>query len=105
MEQISITVARSAGGEGYRQEYTVPMPVKGLSVMGALDWIHQNVDPTLAYFSHAACYQGSCGRCLVRVNGKTVLACNAEITGNALLLEPWNDKVIRDLVCEKPTDG
>lgn len=102
MTETVIKIKRAAADKCWVQAYTVPVPDDGgLSIMGALDWIRGNVDPTLAYFNHAACHQAACGRCLVKANGKIVLACVTGITaGEPLALEPWNEKVIRDLVCE-----
>lgn len=102
MTETVIKIKRAAADRRWVQTYTVPVPDDGgLSIMGALDWIRCNVDPTLAYFSHAACHQAACGRCMVKANGKIVLACVTGIAaGEPLVLEPWNEKVIRDLVCE-----
>ena len=102
MTETVIKIKRSAPDGSRVQSYAVPVPDDGgRSIMGALDWIRANLDPTLAYFSHAACRQAACGRCMVKANGKTVLACVTGITaGEMLMLEPWNEHVIRDLVCE-----
>lgn len=79
------------------------VPVKPhWTVMDVLDYISESLDGTLAYFKHAACDHGICGRCSLRVNGKVKLACSAEISDEtALMLEPANGGVIRDLVVKQ----
>ena len=47
---------------------------------------------------HSVCNQGICGRCGVRANGKNGLACVTRVWGEELLLEPKNNKVVKDLV-------
>ena len=69
------------------------------TVMDILDYISLHLDSSLAYFRHSACDHGVCARCGLKVNGKPVLACT-HTAGDAseLILEPRNDKVVRDLV-------
>ena len=62
--------------------------------------ISREFDPSLGYFMHSACNRGVCKRCMIRLNGKPVLACRTIVpnVGN-VILEPANKKkVIRDLV-------
>jgi fumarate reductase iron-sulfur subunit len=89
-----------AGGEpGYR-EYAVPL-APGMSAMNVLDYIYQNLDPTIAYYDHAGCALGICARCTGRINGKAGLLCQTEVTGD-VTLEPINkERVVRDLVTTK----
>ncbi len=81
------------------QEYTVEAE-EGMSVMDLLERIYDELDNTLAFFRHEACHQEACGKCLVKVNGRVCLACGREVKEDELCLEPYNDRVIRDLVCE-----
>jgi succinate dehydrogenase/fumarate reductase iron-sulfur protein len=84
----------------YYATYNVPVDDENVSVMDILNYIYENLDPTISYFSHAACKQDICGRCTVKVNGKSVLACKESIIGDVILLEPVNkEKVIKDLIC------
>ena len=101
MNEMRVTVMRGSGQNRYEAEYCVPCTA-GLSVMDVLDYIYENLDPTLAYFSHEACRQTACGRCLVRVNGTVRLACGCPAEGERLVLAPWNDEVLRDLLCRFP---
>jgi succinate dehydrogenase/fumarate reductase iron-sulfur protein len=87
----------------YYQAYDVPV-VEDQSVLDVLDYIHDNLDGSLAYYGHAACHQGVCRRCLVIVNGKPSLACQTKVTGNLTLEPPDKLSVVRDLVFEKRTD-
>lgn len=76
------------------KRYEIPF-VEESSVMNALEYIYENLDPSLAFY--APCRRGVCGRCNLRVNGKTVLACDEKVTGD-LKIEPAKvNKVIRDL--------
>lgn len=97
MKQIKVSIRRGNQTNSYLDTFLVPLGER-MSVMDVLKYIYENLDGTLAYFSHEACHQVACGRCLVKVNGKTKLACGTTAEGD-LLLEPWNDRVIRDLVC------
>ncbi len=101
MDEMRVAVVRGDGRRRYEAEYRVPR-APGLSVMDVLDYIYENLDPTLAYFSHEACRQTACGRCLVRVNGTVCLACGCPAEGERLTLEPWNANVVRDLLCRFP---
>jgi succinate dehydrogenase/fumarate reductase iron-sulfur protein len=81
--------------EPYYQEYTVPLSF-GMSVINILDYIYENIDGTLSYFTN--CRRGLCGRCLVRVDGKPVLACKEMVTGD-ITVDPLNrDEIVKDLV-------
>lgn len=79
--------------------YDVPLPADGsCSVMDVLDYIYEHLDGTLSYYRHSVCNQGICGRCGVKTNGKNGLACVTKVTEEELLLEPKNNKLVKDLV-------
>jgi len=79
------------------KEYSVPFE-QGMSAMNALDYIYQNLDSTIAYYDHAGCCLGICGRCTGKVNGKSGLLCQALVEDD-VVLEPINmSRVIKDLV-------
>ncbi len=100
--EIYITVQRRTDepdAKSYDQEYIVVCARdEVLSLLDALEIIYRDRDSTLAFFRHASCRQSACGGCLVRANGRLVLACREKAEGE-VRLEPWNDKVVRDLVC------
>jgi fumarate reductase iron-sulfur subunit len=90
--------------EPYYQIYEVPV-TKGMGVMGALDYIYQNLDNTLAYYDHAGCSLGICGRCTGRTNGKSGLFCQTLIQGD-ITLEPISaSRVVKDLVMQREGTG
>lgn len=75
------------------------VPVDGeTSVLDVLDYIYDNIDHTLAYYSHTACKRGVCGRCMLMVNGRASLACQTMVSGDVTIEPPPKFKVIRDLV-------
>lgn len=82
------------------QTYAVPYE-SGMSALTALDYIYQNLDGTLAYYDHAGCDLGICGRCTGLINGKPGLFCQIVLEGDAIL-EPLSKKnVLKDLVGKK----
>lgn len=84
----------------YYTTYSVPY-TKGLSAMGALDYIYQNLDGTLAYYEHAGCDLGICARCTGKVNGVPGLLCQTVISGD-VTIDPVSEKnILRDLVTNK----
>jgi succinate dehydrogenase/fumarate reductase-like Fe-S protein len=102
-ETIKVKVFRfnlSVDKEPYYQIYDVPFE-EGMSTMDALDYIYQNLDSTLAYYDHAGCSLGICGRCTGRINGKPGLFCQTPIQGD-INLEPLSEKrVLKDLVIKR----
>lgn len=79
------------------QSYDIPN-IDGMSVMQALDYIHDHIDSTLAYYSHSACTQGICGQCNVIINGKNGLLCQTLVEDGMVLSVRDTSKVIKDLV-------
>ena len=87
-------------GEKRVDSFEVPTEERSMTVMDVLEYIGNNLDPTLGYYKHSVCNHGICGRCSVSVNGNTRLAC-LELANNykELNLAPVpNRTLIRDLV-------
>lgn len=95
---MKILIARSDREE--YEEYQVEVKNNETTVMDILDDIYENLDHTLAYYKHSTCNQGICGRCAVKLNGRTVLACMEKVDSSldTITIEPKNGKVVRDLV-------
>ncbi|MHA1526078.1 MAG: 2Fe-2S iron-sulfur cluster-binding protein [Promethearchaeota archaeon] len=75
---------------------TFEVPLNGtMSVQDCLTYIRENLDPSLAFFIN--CRLGFCKRCLVKVNGKSCLACLTEVEEDFLIEPVLKNKVIRDL--------
>lgn len=93
---MRILISRSHNGY---EEYDVPVRA-GATVMDILDYIYENLDSSLAYYRHSRCNQGICGRCAVKLDGKTVLACTAVVNPalESVTLSPAGKTVVRDLV-------
>ena len=80
--------------------YDVPS-CEGMSAMDALDYIYQNLDSTLAYYDHAGCSLGICGKCTGKINGRPGLLCQTPLEGD-VTLEPLSEgNILKDLVVEK----
>jgi succinate dehydrogenase/fumarate reductase-like Fe-S protein len=101
MDQVKIKIHRFNPEAGeYVQTYTVPLENdKDYSVLNVLDYIACNLDSTLAYFDHAACRQGACKKCLVRIDGRISTACTEHVNKSEIELKPCSSHVIKDLVC------
>ena len=98
---MKITVLRqdpSLHLEAHMQSYEVPFTTdEGKTVMDALVYIADHLDPTLGFFRHAACNHGICGRCAAKVNGKVRLTCLSVLDGDTVV-EPKNNNIFRDLM-------
>jgi succinate dehydrogenase / fumarate reductase iron-sulfur subunit len=71
------------------------------TVMNVLDYIQEHCDSSLSYYKHSTCGHGICGRCMLMVNGKPVLACTHIVRDKKeIVLEPFlkGKKSIKDLV-------
>ena len=81
------------------ETYEVPY-YRGMKVLDALIYIHDNYDPTLAF--RYSCKIWRCGSCAVMVNGDARPACRAEVEpGKEYVIEPLaNLPVVRDLVVD-----
>ena len=82
---------------GHYETFAVPFG-DGWSVMNALRYIQEHLDPTLAYYE--ACKLGLCAACWVVLNGKTVLSCTTPLEREMTLDPPPNFRVLRDLLIE-----
>lgn len=96
---MKVTIYRSSP-EKHFDDFSIPFkPEEGYTIMQILRHIQESLDPSLAFFSHSACSHGICGRCLLKVDGKSVLACVALADKDSLLLEPRNERPVKDLLC------
>ena len=102
--KVSLAIRRSQGGrEARREQFSVNVPA-GATLLDALDQIKDARDDSLAY--RAACGSGGCGACGVRVDGRSVLACETPVAplvdgGHVPVVAPLgNLPVIRDLVVD-----
>ena len=84
----------STDEEPYYQTYDIPIN-GAMSVQDCLLYIRENIDSSLSFFVN--CRLGFCKRCLVKVNGKSCLACLTEVEENFTVEPIMKEKVIRDL--------
>ncbi len=102
LKTIQVKVSRfdpNVDKSPHYQTYEVPFEPK-MTLMDALDYIYENLDPSLAYHSHTSCHRRVCTRCNVTVNSKPGLSCHTELTGDVTIDPLPRFKVIRDLVVE-----
>ena len=84
------------------REQTFRVPIsEGMTVLQALDYIYENLDPTLAYYDHGVCAHGTCKRCLLLVDGESVLACRRRVTTDVHVAPLAKFRVVKDLVHER----
>jgi succinate dehydrogenase / fumarate reductase iron-sulfur subunit len=98
MKNINVKLYRfdpTKDREPYYEDYQVPVEEQE-TILGVLEYIRENIDPSLSY--RDSCAYGCCAICIMKVNGKNVLACTEKVKGDELLIEPARaDKVLRDL--------
>lgn len=106
-KKITIHVLRfdpAVDQEPYYDDFDVPL-IEGLTVMGALDHIYEHLDSTLAYYDHAACAQGICKTCMVKITGQPGLMCQTHLSED-VTLEPLDGfDIVRDLVTKRRSHG
>lgn len=91
------------GGPWYRT-YEVPFE-EGMTAMNALDYIYEHLDGSLAYYDHAACSLGVCGRCAGKVDGRPGLLCQLRLGGDATIEPLSRERVVKDLATERAAAG
>ena len=102
---LRVTVTRQEPGAEPRDEtFEVPYSDK-TSVLDTLDWIKENVEPSLTY--RWSCRSGICGSCGVMVNGRPVLGCETSVAGyrtSGITVAPMaHAEVQRDLAVDTDT--
>lgn len=102
MREIKVNILRgSENGRGEYRTYEVKVDDGAVvSVMNLLEKIYEEQDHTLAFFSHTACRQAACGKCMVKVDGAVKLACKERVDAGEITIEPYCANVVRDLICE-----
>jgi len=96
-DNINIKLERrdGAGEECHIDTFTIPAEI-GMSIMDALHFIQDHLDPTLAF--DCSCRIGVCKACAVKVDGKVEYACS-KVVKDGMLIAPVNPKdVVRDFI-------
>jgi succinate dehydrogenase/fumarate reductase-like Fe-S protein len=100
MSETTLRVMRGVFGEAPTIEsYTVPFE-DGLTLLDALGWIREHVDPSLAV--RFSCRANACKECSALIDGKPgFLCCERATDGGVVELRPLpRPRWIRDLVTE-----
>ncbi len=83
------------------QSYRVKV-IPGLTVLGILNRIRDEIDGTLSFRS--SCRSAVCGSCAMVINGRIDLACRTQVASfgtSTIILEPLpNMEIIKDLVVD-----
>ena len=89
MRKIKVNILRGCEtGSGEYKTYAVEVEDGTVvSVMNILENIYENQDHTLAFFSHAACRQAACGKCMVKVDGAVKLACKERVDAAEITID------------------
>jgi succinate dehydrogenase/fumarate reductase iron-sulfur protein len=99
-KKIKVKVSRyNPAKDSFPRFKTYEVPVTtGMSIYNVLQYINENYDGGLSHY--CSCRLGVCKGCMVRVNGKPMLACS-ELAEKDMTLEPVNKKkVIKDLLVD-----
>ena len=103
-ENATIKIYRFDPSVDHEPRYeTYHVPAEGWKkrkVVDVLRYVYENFAPGLAF--REPCRQQLCGACLVLVNRKPVLACEAVAQKEMTIEPPPKRQVIRDLVVEMP---
>lgn len=77
--------------------YKIPFQ-EGLSVMNVIQYIYENLDPTLSHYY--SCRIGRCGGCHIFVNGRAVQSCCTRASDEMVIEPPHRIglSVIKDLI-------
>jgi succinate dehydrogenase/fumarate reductase iron-sulfur protein len=79
-------------------DYTVPSGDRS-TVLEALNFVYENIDPTLAFRS--GCRFDSCGLCAVELNGRPRMACSTAVEDGMKIAPLARLPVLRDLVIDR----
>lgn len=80
------------------REYDVPLE-PGMSVLNVLNYIYENLDPSLAHYY--SCRIGKCLGCDVQVNGETAYACTALAEGDLTITALPEYVVVKDVLIDR----
>jgi succinate dehydrogenase/fumarate reductase-like Fe-S protein len=100
MSHVALRVVRGTPATGARiQDYTVPYEA-GMTLLDALIWVRQNVDPTLAV--RYSCRANACKECSASMDGRPGYLCATRATedGTVDIAPLPKPRWIRDLVTE-----
>lgn len=102
VESFEITLEVSRTDSDDLVSFKVPVPSKNSRVLDALLYVRHNIDPSLGF--RYSCRAGMCGSCVVVINGKEGLACQATIgslNSDVVRVEPMRAlPVLRDVMCD-----
>jgi succinate dehydrogenase/fumarate reductase-like Fe-S protein len=104
MKTIKVECLRYSKFMDSRPHYdTFEVPFhNNISILEILEYITENLDPTLAYPMHSLCRQGICGKCTIRVNNKPILPCIETPRETHIIIEPLKkESIVKDLVSSR----
>jgi len=98
LAKVKIRRYKPGSSKGYVETFEVPLK-PGMSVLGVLAYVRENLDSSLAYY--VSCRHGRCTPgCTVTVNGQARLACLTAAKGDMTLEPVKGYAVVRDLLVD-----
>lgn len=98
--KAQVYVAKSGeDGKMHWADYEVPCSSSD-RVSQVLQYIYEHLDGDIAY-RQCFCKRGSCGLCMMKVNGRSVKTCSTPVSP-VMYIEPLPLPVVRDLVVSFP---
>lgn len=83
----------------YEESFLVPLYSEHATILEALIYIYENLDPSLAF--RYSCRFEKCGLCAVQVDGRPALACVTNLRDGQRIAPLQGLPVIRDLVVDR----
>jgi len=98
LAKIKVRRYKPGSSKGYYETFEVPVK-HGMSVLGVLAYVRENLDNSLAYY--VSCRHGRCTPgCTVTVDGQARLACLTPAKGDMTLEPVKGYAVVRDLLVD-----
>jgi succinate dehydrogenase / fumarate reductase iron-sulfur subunit len=89
------------GDNPYFQDYSIPVPEEKMNRLQAIEYIHAELDSTLAFRRYSCGFQ-YCNSCMMLINGKPGHACTHIVEpGSETTVAPLKKRsVLRDLIVD-----
>ena len=97
---MRLTVIRQASADDSSRPEVFEIPeYDGMTVLDALNWIREHVDPSLAV--RFSCRSDVCKECLSLVNGEKAYTCTVPARGDITVRALPNKRLLSDLAVRR----